>query len=126
MNVRFKIGYMIGLGGKRMAGWTIDGRPYPEKVRAFFRGVGIVRIPANRTGGTSGTDRDPDGVLIHSEGGLVQNGMAHCGIELHGGKVYAHKDWRVAFEAAALNLAEQFHLAPKEPLYTETSAAQSL
>jgi nucleoside 2-deoxyribosyltransferase len=111
-----EIGYMIGLGGKKLAGWTADTRSYPEKVRAFFKGETIVDTAPNRKGGTSGSTRDPDGILIHSEG-LVQNGMAQCGIELHGGKVYGHQDWRAAFEAAAMDLAAQFNLMPKEPLY---------
>jgi nucleoside 2-deoxyribosyltransferase len=120
-----EIGFMIGLGGKKMAGWTTDGRPYPEKVHAFFNGEGIVGTAPNNRGGISGASRDPDGVLIHSEGGPVQNGMAHCGIELNGGKVYAHQNWRAAFEAAAINLARQFRLPPQEPLSREALAAHS-
>ncbi|MGA7323145.1 MAG: nucleoside 2-deoxyribosyltransferase [Rhodomicrobium sp.] len=116
-----EIGYMIR-AGKRLAGWTADRRSYYDKVRAFFGDEGIVRTAANSRGGTSGSDRDPDGVLIHSDG-LVVNGMAQCGIELHKGKVYAHEDWRAAFEAAAMNLAAQFELAPQEPLYSKDRAA---
>jgi hypothetical protein len=52
--------------------------------------------------------------------GLVQNGMAHCGIELAGGKVFAHKDWKEAFEAAIINLAEQFELVTNNPLYIKS------
>ena len=117
-----EIGYMIGIGGKKIAGWSEDGRAYPEKVTDFFKGERIYTARANSKGGTSGSTRDPDGVLIHSEG-LVQNGMVHCGIELHGGKVYAHKDWRAAFEAAAMDLAAQFDLVPKDPLHHSDRAA---
>ena len=105
-----EVGYMIH-GKKKISGWTVDGRSYPEKVRAFFKNEGITSTLANREGATSGSDRDPDGVLIHSDG-LVQNGMIHCGIERQRGKVFAHQDWRSAFEAAAMNLAAQFHLIP--------------
>jgi nucleoside 2-deoxyribosyltransferase len=117
-----EIGYMIGIGGKKVAGWSADGRAYAQKVSAFFKGEEISKTAANSKGGTSGSTRDPDGVLIHSEG-LVQNGMVHCGIELHGGKVYAHTDWRAAFEAAAMDLAAQFGLVPKDPLHSRDRAA---
>jgi nucleoside 2-deoxyribosyltransferase len=120
-----EIGFMCALK-KPMAGWTIDGRSYPEKVHGFFKGEGITHTAANATGGTSGNERDLDGVLIHSEG-CVQNGMAHCGIELAGGKVFAHQDWKRAFEAAVMHLArEQFKCEPKTPLYSENQAFMDL
>lgn len=110
-----EIGYMKALK-KPMAGWTTDGRPYPEKVRTFFKNESMAKTSANPKGGTSGSERDPDGILIHSEG-LVQNAMTQSGIELAGGKVFAHENWKQAFEAAVMNVAAQFNLEPQSPLY---------
>lgn len=100
-----EIGYLHALG-KPMAGWTRDGRSYPEKVADFFRerGEALNFTESNATGATSGSLRDPDGILVHSEG-MVANGMAPGFIELSGGAVFSDPDWRVAFEAAARNLA---------------------
>jgi nucleoside 2-deoxyribosyltransferase len=102
----FEVGYMKALG-KPIAGWTRDPRPYPRKVEGFFKdvfGLGLtVAAPASH-GGTSGLTRDPDGVLVHSEG-CVQNAMVHVGIELGGGVVAADPDWTVAFTAAVRSVA---------------------
>lgn len=122
-----EIGYMKGRGVP-MAGWTQDGREYPEKVGDFFEqqfGEPLTAAAANETGGTSGDLRDPDGVLVHSAG-LVQNGMAHCGIELAGGHVFAHHDWHIAFEAAAMDTARQFGLEPQEPIFKENTNYMAL
>lgn len=107
-----EIGYMHALG-KPMAGWTRDGRPYPVKVADYFhaRGERLLPTAANAIGGTSGDLRDPDGMLVHSEG-MLQNGMAPGFIELAGGAVFADADWEVAFDAAARHLAGQLGCAP--------------
>jgi nucleoside 2-deoxyribosyltransferase len=105
----FEIGYMAAQG-KPLAGWTEDGRLYPAKVADYFKRVfhQPLRITkANAKGGTSGSKRDPDDILVHSQG-CVQNGMMQIGIELGGGKIFAHADWRIAFDRAAAHLAKRF------------------
>jgi nucleoside 2-deoxyribosyltransferase len=98
----FEVGYMKALG-KPLAGWTRDIRTYPQRVAAFF-GDGLVGAEAGAVGGTSGLLRDPDGVLVHSEG-CAQNAMVHVGIELAGGEVAADLDWQVAFRRAVESVA---------------------
>ncbi len=105
----FEIGYMSARG-KPMCGWTQDGRSYPQKVENYFKrvfGAPLRPAVASPTGGTSGAKRDPDNILVHSQG-CVQNGMVHIGIERGGGKVFANPDWRVAFDLAAAHLAKMF------------------
>lgn len=102
----FEVGYMKALG-KPIAGWTCDPRPYPEKVAGFFKdvfGLGLTRTRTGTVGGTSGLTRDPDGVLVHSEG-CLQNAMVHVGIELTGGVVAADPNWEVAFTSAVRSVA---------------------
>jgi nucleoside 2-deoxyribosyltransferase len=104
----FEVGYMKALG-KPLAGWTRDVRPYPQRVADFFRdtyGAGLTATAAGMVGGTSGLLRDPDGVLVHSEG-CVQNVMVHVGIELAGGVVVADADWDVAFRGAVAAVARR-------------------
>ena len=62
------------------------------------------RRDATATGGVSGSDEDPDGMLVHSEG-LVQNGMPEGFIRLSGGRVFAAGDLFAAFRLAAADLA---------------------
>lgn len=107
-----EIGYMKAQG-KPLAGWTTDGRAYPEKVRDYFSNVfdaELTATKANDAGGTSGMSRDPDGMLVHSDG-MVQNGMTEGGIELSGGVVCCGPDWQIAFENAVRILAERFRRA---------------
>ena len=102
----FEIGFMHALG-KPLCGWTRDVRDYPARVAAFFAetfGLALVAAGPGAAGGTSGGLRDPDGVLVHSEG-CVQNAMAHGGITVGGGVVVADAEWEKAFEAAAAQLA---------------------
>jgi nucleoside 2-deoxyribosyltransferase len=98
----FEVGYMKALG-KPLAGWTRDARTYPQKVAALFGGRLTATAPG-AVGGTSGASRDPDGILVHSEG-CVQNAMVHVGIELTGGTVAADPDWEAAFAAAVRSVA---------------------
>jgi nucleoside 2-deoxyribosyltransferase len=100
----FEVGYMAALG-KKLAGWTNDGRSYRQKVSDHFGGV-LHESPPNQQGAMSGATRDPDGILVHSEG-CLQNAMVHVGIELSGGAVFSDPDWQVAFAAAAAQLAGQ-------------------
>jgi nucleoside 2-deoxyribosyltransferase len=104
----FEIGYMKALG-KPIAGWTRDPRTYPVKVADFLRdafGEELVTTTAGLVGGTSGWLRDPDGILVHSEG-CVQNAMVHVGIELAGGVIVADPDWETAFRGAVASVARQ-------------------
>ena len=100
----FEVGYMKALG-KPIAGWTRDIRLYPERVGEFF-GQTFAPAEAGSVGGTSGLLRDPDGVLVHSEG-CVQNAMVHVGIELAGGIVAVDADWERAFSLAVASVAAQ-------------------
>ncbi len=100
----FEVGYMKALG-KPIAGWTRDVRTYPQRVGDFFGGA-LTRTEAGPVGGTSGVWRDPDGVLVHSEG-CVQNAMVHVGIELAGGLVAVVTDWEVAFGRAVESVVER-------------------
>lgn len=104
----FEVGYMKALG-KPIAGWTRDPRSYPVKLGDFFRdifGESLTKSPAGSAGGTSGVLRDPDGILVHSEG-CVQNAMVHVGIELAGGVVSVDSDWERAFSGAVGSIARQ-------------------
>ena len=99
----FEIGYMHALG-KPLSGWTRDRRDYPERVRGFFAGVFGLGLTSAPNEGQSGALRDPDGILVHSEG-LLQNAMTQIGIERGGGTVHADPDWLAAFEYAVIDLA---------------------
>lgn len=102
----FEVGFCSAIA-RPMAGWTTDPRPYPRKVEDFMRGVfreSLVRVPENRTGATSGALRDGDGVLVHSDG-CVQNLMIEMAIVKSGGRVFAGRDWKQAFSAAAAHLS---------------------
>ncbi len=104
----FEVGFMKATG-KPIAGWTRDTRPYPARVADFFQyafGQDLVPAPAGSTGGTSGSLRDPDGILVHSEG-CVQNAMVHIGIELAGGIIASDTDWEQAFSRAVGSVATQ-------------------
>jgi nucleoside 2-deoxyribosyltransferase len=104
----FEVGYMKALG-KPIAGWTRDARSYPERVADFFGsafGQPLAPTESGLVGGTSGLSRDPDGVLVHSEG-CAQNAMVHVGIELAGGVVAADTDWERAFGLAVESVAAQ-------------------
>ncbi len=105
----FEIGYMHALG-KPLAGWTRDPREYPERVRAFFADTFGLTLAAAHPDGT-GRQRDPDGVLVHSEG-CLQNAMTQVGIELSGGAVHADPAWTAAFDRAIADLARR--LPPTE------------
>ena len=104
----FEIGDDKALG-KPIAGWTRDIRAYPQRVADYFLstfGETLTRTTAGPVGGTSGVSRDPDGVLVHSEG-CLQNAMVQVGIELSGGIVAADADWERAFALAVASVAGQ-------------------
>lgn len=101
-----ELGYMFAQG-KPLAGYTADGRAYPEKVAAYMRtawGTALGPRPANTLGGTSGSLQDADGIMVHSEG-MVQNGMTEGFIRLSGGRVHADPDLLTAARAAIADLA---------------------
>jgi nucleoside 2-deoxyribosyltransferase len=109
----FEIGYMRALK-KPLAGWTGDPRDYPAKVRDHFQdtfGLKLVTAEPGAKGGTSGTMRDPDGILVHSQG-CLQNAMIDFGIATAGGQVFGHSDWETAFNQAAAALAAR--MVPRE------------
>jgi nucleoside 2-deoxyribosyltransferase len=104
----FEVGYMRALK-KPLAGWTSDPRDYPAKVRDYFRdtfGLALVATEPGSKGATSGTTRDPDGILVHSEN-CLQNAMIDVGIATAGGQVFGHASWGAAFSQAATALAAQ-------------------
>lgn len=102
----FELGYMRA-GKKSLVGWTTDPRDYPTKVADFFDHIfhlDLRHTSANTSGGTSGTMRDPDGVLVHSSG-CYQNAMIDYGIRGMGGAIVADPDWERAFAGAVAHLA---------------------
>lgn len=102
----FEVGYCKALG-RPMTGWTTDPRFYPAKVEDYMRAVyGEALVPGerNETGATSGALRDPDGILVHSDG-KYQNLMIDVAIAQSGGAVYADPDWQTAFAKAAEHLS---------------------
>lgn len=101
----FEVGFCKALG-LPMTAWTTDGRLYPEKVRDHIRalsGESLRQSGRNTTGAMSGALRDPDGILVHSDG-MVQNLMIQQAIELGGGHVHVATRWQDAFAAAAEHL----------------------
>lgn len=111
----FEVGFMVARG-KPVAGWTSDPRDYPAKVSDLLARLGRpapARAGANESGGMSGSLRDAEGWLLHSEG-CVQNAMIHIGIERGGGLVAADPDWEVAFRRAAAALVSRFAGRGKE------------
>ena len=101
----FEVGYCKALA-LPMTGWTTDGRSYPDKVEDYMRSVfgeELRTVGKNEKGGTSGALRDPDGILVHSDG-MYQNLMIDMAIAKSGGRVFADEDWMSAFEKAAEHL----------------------
>ena len=72
-------------------------------MRTVF-GEELASVEKNERGGTSGALRDPDGVLVHSEG-MYQNLMIDVAIEKSGGRVFADTEWQTAFRLAAEHLS---------------------
>ncbi|MBB2155833.1 nucleoside 2-deoxyribosyltransferase [Gluconacetobacter diazotrophicus] len=103
-----EIGYMMAQG-KPLAGYTTDGRPYPEKVRAYRRAAWgddlRPRVTHDAPVG-AGAVEDSDGILAHSEG-MLQNGMVEGFIHLSGGHVAVRDDLFDAFRIAIAELARR-------------------
>jgi nucleoside 2-deoxyribosyltransferase len=105
----FEVGYCAARD-LPMAGWTTDERFYPKKVHDFMSDVfhlSLTETSSNVHGATSGTLRDADGMLVHSEG-MFQNLMIEMAIEKGGGKVFACQDWSKAFAQACKHLRQMF------------------
>lgn len=101
-----EVGYLMAQH-KPMAAWTTDSREYPQKVKDFFLSTGEqLRAIENEKLPSSGQLRDPDGILVHSQG-MYQNAMAQGAVELSGGKVFSASNWEYAFHQAAQSLAAQ-------------------
>ena len=102
----FEVGFCKAVG-LPMTGWTTDERMYSDKVRDYMRSVygqELKSTERNDKGGSSGALRDPDGVLVHSEG-MYQNLMIDMAIMQSRGRTYADKDWKTAFSRAAEHLS---------------------
>lgn len=104
-----EIGYMAAQG-KPLGGYTVDDRPYPEKVRAYCHDAWGTTLRPRTTGGGSGGLEDADGMIVHSEG-MVQNAMTEGFIRLSGGSVRVGATLRDAFRQAAQDLAARFRNA---------------
>jgi nucleoside 2-deoxyribosyltransferase len=106
-----EIGYLLARKIP-MCGWTRDTRLYPARVSHYFADRGLaLTAGTGDSGAESGSSRDPDGMLVHSEN-CFQNAMAHVGIELSGGLVFADEDWIRAFRRAATELGELLKFPP--------------
>jgi nucleoside 2-deoxyribosyltransferase len=111
----FEVGYMRALR-KPIAGWSRDPRDYRSKVRDYFEqtfGMPLVSAEPGAKGGTSGTMRDPDGILVHSTG-CLQNAMIDRGIATAGGQVFAHSDWEESFSQAAAHIARRIMYSSRD------------
>jgi nucleoside 2-deoxyribosyltransferase len=103
----FEVGYCRARGIP-MAAWRTDPRHYPETVKRYMETIfqaTLTEAPRNKKGGTSGQLRDPDGVLVHSDG-YYQNLMIDVSIRKSGGETYADENWEKAFDRAAVRIAK--------------------
>ncbi|EPX73725.1 nucleoside 2-deoxyribosyltransferase [Schizosaccharomyces octosporus yFS286] len=108
-----ELGYMSAQG-KPLAGFTVDGRTYPQKVQAYRKDAwGDELFPRVSKGG-SGSLEDADGLIVHSEG-MVQNIMVEGFIRMSGGIVgihdSIHEAFRIAITALAQNLTQRIKQA---------------
>jgi nucleoside 2-deoxyribosyltransferase len=103
----FEVGYCRARG-LPMAAWRVEPRFYPETVKHFMKSLFQTEFASNQrntNGGTSGTIRDADGVLVHSDG-YYQNLMIDVSIQKSGGETYVDEDWEKAFDRAAHRIAK--------------------
>lgn len=99
-----EIGYMTAQN-KPIAGYTVDGRSYHEKVQSYFEQAWSSPLERH----VPETDeqpryRDEDGMIVHSEG-LLQNAMVEGFIRQSGGGIAVAESILEAFSAAAKDLA---------------------
>lgn len=99
-----EIGYMAAQN-KPMAGYTVDGRFYHEKVQSYFEQAWHTQLTEEQSQ-KGGKIRwlDADGMIVHSEG-LLQNAMVEGFIRQAGGDIAIANDILTAFRAAAFDLA---------------------
>ena len=93
-----EIGYMAAQG-KKLVGYTVDGRPYPQKVAEYRKLAWGDSLRERKGTGGSGTTEDADGLIVHSEG-MVQNAMTEGFIRMSGGDVAVDPDMLTAFGKA--------------------------
>lgn len=99
-----EIGYMAAQN-KPMAGYTVDGRFYHEKVQSYFEQAW--HMPLTKVAAQEGNRErwlDADQMIVHSEG-LLQNAMVEGFIRQAGGDIAIAEDILGAFRAAASDLA---------------------
>lgn len=108
-----EIGYAFAKR-KLMSGWSTEQLTVGERIRELSDGITTQAAPAT-AGAQSGTERDRNGMLVHS-GELCQHVMAQISIELMGGGVFVADYWEGAFRKAVSNIVM---------LYSSVSAARS-
>jgi nucleoside 2-deoxyribosyltransferase len=104
-----EIGYAFAKR-KIMSGWSTEPLTVDERIRELSDGVTTQAAPAT-AGAQSGTERDRNGLLVHS-GELCQHVMAQISIELMGGRIFVADHWKEAFQRAVANLVE-LHFSSK-------------
>ncbi|KXV55751.1 hypothetical protein AD947_14225 [Acetobacter tropicalis] len=99
-----EIGYMAAQN-KPMAGYTVDGRTYHEKVQSYFEQAWHTPLTEEKPqNGSRVRWLDADAMIVHSEG-LLQNAMVEGFIRQAGGDIAVEDDILSAFHAAAKDLA---------------------
>lgn len=108
-----EIGYMAAQN-KPMAGYTVDGRFYHEKVQSYFEQAWHTPLTEERPhDGARVRWLDADSMIVHSEG-LLQNAMVEGFIRQAGGDIAIADDILSAFRAAASDLANLIYGDAKE------------
>ncbi|CAB41051.1 Nucleoside 2-deoxyribosyltransferase [Schizosaccharomyces pombe] len=102
-----ELGYMAAQG-KPLAGFTTDGRMYPEKVRSYRKQAWGDALKPRFTKGGSGSMEDADGLIVHSEG-FLQNVMTEGFIRMSGGFVAVDFSIQEAFRTAIKDLAARLN-----------------
>jgi nucleoside 2-deoxyribosyltransferase len=99
-----EIGYMAAQN-KPMAGYTVDGRSYHDKVQHYFEQAWQTPLTEEKPE-NGGRVRwlDADSMIVHSEG-LLQNAMVEGFIRQAGGDIAVASDILTAFTSAAKDLA---------------------
>lgn len=105
-----EIGYMAAQN-KPMAGYTVDGRSYHDKVQRYFEQAWQIPLTEEKPG-NGGRVRwlDADSMIVHSEG-LLQNAMVEGFIRQAGGDIAVASDILTAFTSAAKDLAGLIYAA---------------
>ncbi|WBW74921.1 nucleoside 2-deoxyribosyltransferase [Schizosaccharomyces osmophilus] len=107
-----ELGYMSAQG-KPLAGFTVDGRTYPDKVQAYRKNAWDDELVPRASKGGSGSLEDADGLIVHSEG-MVQNVMVEGFIRMSGGIVSIHTSIHEAFRIAITALVQELAQRAKQ------------